>query len=74
MFLTEPGNLPPNLYSCLLYLVGVVFLVMLPNDKFNRRNFFDENALMTGLVKREFMDAGSIREIANRLKSAASDE
>ena len=47
---------------------------MLPNDKFNRRNFFDENALMTGLVKREFMDAGSIREIANRLKSAASDE
>ena len=54
--------------------MGVVFLVMLPNDKFKRKNFFDENALMTGLVKREFMNAGSIQETANRLKSAASDE
>lgn len=63
---------PPS--SCCLYVVGVAFLVMLPNDSFNRKNFFDENALMAGLVKREFMDSASIVEFSNRLKPVASDE
>ncbi len=60
--------------SCTLYIVGVVFLVMLPNEKFSRRNFFDENALMAGLVKREFTDLGSLADFASKLKAVASDE
>lgn len=54
--------------------MGVVFLVMLPNEKFSRRNFFDENALMAGLVKREFTDSGSLADFASKLKAVASDE
>ena len=69
--LTCPLPPPP---SSLLYLVGVVVLVMLPNDNFNRKNFFDENALMAGLVKREFMDSASIANFVSRLKLVASNE
>lgn len=63
--------LPPSFF---LYLVGVVFLVMLPSDNFNRKNYFDENALMAGLVKRDFMDSASIADFVSRLKPLASEE
>ena len=55
-------------------MLGLIFLLMLPNEQVNRKNFFDENALMAGLVKREFEDVRSISEYANRLKKVASDE
>ena len=64
----------PSLFRCLLYVVGVVFLVMLSKDSFNRKNFFDENALMAGLVKREFTDLLSINEYAKQLKKHGGDE
>ena len=64
----------PNLCRAVLYLAGLVYLVMLSNDKFNRKNFLDENALMAGLVKREFVDSGSIREFASRLKPVLLNE
>ncbi len=54
--------------------MGVAFLVMLPSENLNRRNYFDENALMTGLVKREFGDAESIMAYARMLKTVATDE
>ena len=60
--------------SCFLYVLGLIFLLMLPNEQVNRKNFFDENALMAGLVKREFENVRSISEYANRLKKVASDE
>lgn len=63
-----------NYSSCIIYLLGLVFLVMLPNENFNRKNFIDENALMAGLVKREFEDLKSIVEYATRLNKSASNE
>ena len=63
------------LCSCVLYLVGVVFmLLLLPNDKFNRKNFIDENALMAGLVRREFSDIGAMARYASQLRTVVSDE
>ena len=59
--------------SYTIYLLGLVFLVMLPNENFNRKNFFDENALMAGLVKREFEDQKSIVEYTTLLDKSASN-
>lgn len=47
---------------------------MLPNESFNRKNFFDENALMAGLVKREFNDLRLITEYAAKLKKVVHSE
>lgn len=61
-------------FSCVLYLAGLVYLLMLPNESFNRKNFFDENALMAGLVKREFNDLRLITEYAAKLKKVVHSE
>ena len=44
---------------------------MLPNEELNRKAFFDENALMTGLVKREFRSQKSITNLASELHDIA---
>ena len=67
-------TVPPLLFSCILYLAGLVYLVMLPHESLNRSNFFDENALMAGLVKREFTDLTSIKHYAAKLRNVAHDE
>ena len=50
-------------------MVGLVFLYMLPKDGFNRKSFFDENALMTGLAKREFRSPNSIGSFAKEFQN-----
>jgi hypothetical protein len=73
-YVPAPTRPWPYLPSSFLYVAGVVFLAMLPNSNFNRKNFFDENALMAGLVKREFMDTKSISGFVSQLKTVASNE
>ncbi|CAI8038880.1 Glycosylphosphatidylinositol anchor attachment 1 protein [Geodia barretti] len=58
----------------LLYLCGLVYLGMLPRDEFNRRSFVDENALMVGLVRREFRDSQSISDYAEELADFGVDQ
>jgi glycosylphosphatidylinositol transamidase len=58
----------------LLYLCGLVYLGMLPRDEFNRRSFVDENALMVGLVRREFRDSQSISDFAEELADFRDDQ
>ena len=47
---------------------------MLPRDEFNRRSFVDENALMVGLVRREFRDSQSISDYAEELADFGVDQ
>lgn len=57
----------------LLYVVGLVYLCQLPRDEFNHRSFIDENALMTGLVRREFSDPYVISNLAKQLEDVYED-
>lgn len=52
----------------LLYVAGLVYLAQLPRDEFNHRSFIDENALMAGLVKREFSDPNSIPTFTEQME------
>lgn len=54
-------------------MVGLVYLLQLPRDELNHRSFIDENALMTGLVRREFNDANSISHYAEQLEPVYDD-
>ena len=54
-------------------MVGLVLLCFLPNEDFSRRMFFDENALMAGLVRREFTDQSSIRKFAKEIQNAEDE-
>ena len=49
-------------------MAGLVYLSQLPRDEFNHRSFIDENALMAGLVKREFSNPDSISAFAEQMK------
>ena len=53
---------------------GLAYLLMLANENFNLSNFFDENALMAGLVKREFADVNSLSYYTQVLSDAVHDE
>ena len=57
----------------LLYVAGLVYLCQLPRDEFNHRSFIDENALMTGLVRREFSDPYAISNYAKQLEDVYED-
>jgi glycosylphosphatidylinositol transamidase len=46
-------KLPPYL-SLLCILVGVIWLVLLPLDKYSRRTYISENALLPGQVHTYF--------------------
>lgn len=54
-------------------MVGLVYLFQLPRDELNHRSFIDENALMTGLVRREFNDANSLSHYAEQLEPVYDD-
>lgn len=53
----------------LLYVAGLVYLFQLPRDEFNHRSFIDENALMVGLVRREFSNPDSISSYSRELQA-----
>ena len=40
-----------------LFFVGVAIYVILPQEQFCRYRFFDEHALLEGLVRREYTDS-----------------
>jgi len=64
----------PCFYSGILFVLGIAYLVLLSNQNFSRKNFIDENALMAGLVRREFADMASIKEYAKHLKKEVQEE
>ena len=49
-------------------MVGVVYFYFLTSDEMSRRGYFDENALMTGLVRREFTNEKSIVRFAKEME------
>ena len=55
-------------------MVGLAYLSQLPRDELNHRSFIDENALMTGLVKREFNSPQTISNYANQLETVYHDQ
>ena len=55
--------------SIIFYVAGLVYLSQLPRDELNHRSFIDENALMTGLVKREFSSPQTITNYVNELET-----
>lgn len=61
------------LFRLLLYVAGIVYFYALTSDEMSRRGYFDENALMTGLVRREFTDQKSISKHAEEIKQLGPD-
>ena len=57
----------------LLYAVGVVYFYYLTSNEMSRTGYFDENALMTGLVRREFSNERSITKHAEEIKQLRDD-
>ena len=47
---------------------------MLPNEELCRKSFFDENALMAGLVRREFSDRRSISRFSDEMNNLPNNE
>lgn len=62
-----------SLSSLFLYVAGLLYLAQLPRDEFNHRSFIDENALMAGLVKREFTSSQAISDLAAELEEVYND-
>ncbi len=58
-------------FRFLLYMLGIIYMFLLPNENFNLRNFFDENALMAGLVRREYADLSSLAQYSKVLSQKA---
>ena len=54
-------------------MVGLVYLFQLPRNEFSYRSFIDENALMAGLVKREFSASQIISDYAAQLEDVYND-
>ena len=54
-------------------MVGLVYLFQLPRNEFNHRSFIDENALMAGLVKREFSASHLISDYTTQLEDVYDD-
>lgn len=52
-----------QLYRPAMFVVGVVAFTCLPLEGICRQRFFDENALLTGLVKRQFNDGPSLKQL-----------
>ena len=58
-----------TLYSrLLLYCVGIGVYCAFPAEGYHRKKFFDENALLTGLVKREFTNATLIATLQSQYR------
>ena len=75
-FLTTHYSHPHNFfwYRCLLFIVGVVYLLALPKRDLSHKAFFDENALLAGVVRREFSDPTSIARYAEDFKNLEEDK
>ena len=63
-------NIPPYL-SILLVLVGLVWLLLLPLNKYSRYTYISENALLPGQVHTYF--GGSEQQIFNAYKHEILD-
>lgn len=50
-----------------------MYFYYLTSNELSRTGYFDENALMTGLVRREFSDHSSIANHAGELKRFEND-
>ena len=54
-------------------MVGLAYLCILPLEDMSRKSFFDENALMAGLVKREFSNRDSIARYSRGLRNTGRE-
>jgi len=57
----------------LLYVAGIVYMFLLPHENFNLRSYFDENALMAGLVRREYADLSSLAQYSKVMSQRVRD-
>ena len=53
--------------------MGVVYFYFLTSDEMSRRGYFDENALMAGLVQSKFTNQRSISDFAAEIKGFNGD-
>ncbi len=51
-----------------MYCVGIGVYCAFPAEGYHRKKFFDENALLTGLVKREFKNATLIATLQSQYR------
>lgn len=56
----------------LSFICGIVWLALLASDVFNNKTYFSENALLPGLVVREFNPRSSLNRLLDSLKEEAS--
>lgn len=57
-----------RLLGIFLFCVGIIIYCLLPLDGLCREKFFDENALLTGLVNREFSDSSLLTHLQTQYK------
>ncbi|XP_064398574.1 glycosylphosphatidylinositol anchor attachment 1 protein-like [Halichondria panicea] len=60
--------------GCVLFVIGIVYLLSLPRRDLSHKAFFDENALLAGVVRREFADPNTIAKYAENIGNFGSDE
>ena len=60
--------------SLLFYCAGIGVYCMFPVEGYHRKKFFDENALLTGLVKREFRDSSLITSLQSQYRQNKDKE
>ncbi len=63
-----------TLTRCILFLVGIVYLISLPRRDLSHKAFFDENALLAGVVRREFADPNTVAQYASEVERLSSNE
>ncbi|GFY67740.1 glycosylphosphatidylinositol anchor attachment 1 protein [Trichonephila inaurata madagascariensis] len=56
----------------LSFLCGIIWFAILASDVFNNKTYFSENALLPGLVVREFNPRSSLSRLLEALKEEAS--
>ncbi|KAG8181461.1 hypothetical protein JTE90_017523 [Oedothorax gibbosus] len=56
----------------LSFISGIVWLALLASDVFNNKTYFSENALLPGLVVREFNPRSSLNRLLDSLKEESS--
>ncbi|GIY37017.1 glycosylphosphatidylinositol anchor attachment 1 protein [Caerostris darwini] len=61
-----------NKISFLSFLCGIAWFAILASDVFNNKTYFSENALLPGLVVREFNPRSSLSRLLDALKEEAS--
>jgi len=59
--------------SWLAFLLGLVFLLVLPHPLYNEKTYFSENALLPGLVTNHFSEEAAARSFLTSLKEESSN-